>query len=65
MKVMICEEDTLKAKVLADLLNVYKFKLITLTNSGEFFRQVQNHKPAIIILKFSPRLLSSTARSTR
>lgn len=50
MKVMICEEDTLKAKVLADLLNVYKFKLITLTNSGEFFRQVQNHKPAIIIL---------------
>ena len=50
MKVMICEEDTLKAKVLTDLLNVYKFKLITLTNSGEFFRQVQNHKPAIIIL---------------
>lgn len=50
MKVMICEEDASKAKVLTDLLNVYKFKLITLTNSGEFFRQVQNHKPAIIIL---------------
>jgi DNA-binding response OmpR family regulator len=50
MKVMICEEDASKAKVLTDLLNVYKFKLITLTNSGEFYRQVQNHKPAIIIL---------------
>jgi DNA-binding response OmpR family regulator len=57
MKVMICEEDTSKAKVLSDLLNVYKFKLITLTNSGDFFRQVQNHKPAMIILneKFSQK----------
>ena len=53
MKVMICEQDAIKAKVLAGLLNVYKFKLITLTNSGEFFKQVQNHKPAIIILNES------------
>ena len=54
---MICEEDTSKAKVLTDLLNVYKFKLITLTNSGDFFRQVQNHRPAMIILneKFSQK----------
>ena len=57
MKVMICEEDTSKAKVLTDLLNVYKFKLITLTNSSDFFRQVQNHRPAMIILneKFSQK----------
>ena len=50
MKVMICEEDAIKAKVLTDLLNVYKFKLITLTKGVDFFRQIQTHKPAVIIL---------------
>jgi len=47
---MICEEDALKAKVITDLLNVYKFKLITVTKSNDFIKQVQTHKPAIIIL---------------
>ena len=50
MKVMICEEDVTKAKVISDLLNVYQFKLITLTQDQEFIKQVQSHKPAIIIL---------------
>jgi len=50
MKIMICEGDEGKAKVLTGLLNVYKYKLITLTRSGDFFRQIQTHKPALIIL---------------
>jgi DNA-binding response OmpR family regulator len=50
MKVMICEEDISKAKVISDLLNVYQFKLVTLTQGEEFIKQVQSHKPAIIIL---------------
>jgi DNA-binding response OmpR family regulator len=47
---MICEEDMVKAKVISDLLNVYQFKLITLTSPNEFMKQVQAHRPAIIIL---------------
>ena len=50
MKVMICEENINKAQVISDLLNVYQFKLITLTNSGEFLKQVETHKPAVIIV---------------
>jgi DNA-binding response OmpR family regulator len=50
VKIMICDINSDKAKVLEDLLKVYHFKLITLTNRGEFYKQVQNHKPAIIIL---------------
>jgi DNA-binding response OmpR family regulator len=57
MKVLICDEDSLKAKVITDLLTVYKFKLITLTKSNDLIRQVQTHKPAIIILheNFAPK----------
>lgn len=55
MKVMICEGDSSKARVISGLLNVYQFKLITVTQGSEFMKQVQAHKPAIIILneKFS------------
>jgi len=57
MKVMICEENVDKAKVISDLLNVYQFKLITLTSAVEFLKQVQTHKPAIIIVNenFPPK----------
>ena len=50
MKIMICDVNSDKAKVLEDLLKVYHFKLITLTNRGEFYKTVQNQKPAVIIL---------------
>jgi DNA-binding response OmpR family regulator len=40
MKVMICEENPNKAKVIEDLLNVYKFKVITLTDSINFIKKV-------------------------
>ena len=50
MKVMICEENPHKAKVIEDLLNVYKFKVITLTESINFVKKVQAYKPAVIIM---------------
>jgi len=50
MKVMICEENQDKAKVIEDLLNVYKFKVITLTESLNFIKKVQSHKPAVVII---------------
>jgi DNA-binding response OmpR family regulator len=50
MKVMICEENQDKAKVIEDLLNVYKFKVITLTESMNFVKKVQAHKPAVVII---------------
>jgi DNA-binding response OmpR family regulator len=55
MKVMICEQDDARAKVIEGLLNVYHLKMKTLTRSGEFFSTVQSFKPSIIIMneKFS------------
>jgi DNA-binding response OmpR family regulator len=50
MKVMICEENKDKAKVIEDLLTVYKFKIITLTDSINFVKKVQAYKPAVIIM---------------
>jgi DNA-binding response OmpR family regulator len=61
MKVMICEGDAERAKVLTDLLNVYRLKLITINKNTDLFKQIENHKPAIIILneKFAPKLGST------
>ena len=58
MKVMICEGDAERAKVLNDLLHVYRLKLITINKNTDLFKQIENHKPAIIILneKFAPKL---------
>ena len=50
MKIMICNNNSDNAKVLEDLLKVYHFKLITLTENGQFYKEVQNHKPSVIIL---------------
>ena len=50
MKVMICEENPDKAKVIEDLLNVYKFKVIILTDSMNFVKKVQTYKPAVIVM---------------
>ncbi len=58
---MICEGDAERAKVLNDLLNVYKLQLITINKNFDLFKQIENHKPAIIILneKFAPKLGSA------
>ena len=47
---MICEENPDKAKVIEDLLNVYKFKVIILTDSMNFVKKVQTYKPAVIVM---------------
>lgn len=61
MKVMICDGDAERAKVLNDLLNVYKLQLITINRNLDLFKQIENHKPAIIILneQFAPKLGSA------
>ena len=50
MKIMICSNNSDKAKVLEDLLKVYHYKLITLTENNQFYKEVQVHKPSVIIL---------------
>ena len=57
MKIMICEENQDRAKILKDLLNVYKFKLVTLTEGMNIVKEVQTHRPAVIIMneKFSKK----------
>ena len=47
---MICEGSEDKAKVLADLLNVYQFKLVKVPVGADFVKQVQVHKPSVVIL---------------
>jgi DNA-binding response OmpR family regulator len=61
MKVMICDGDAERAKVLYDLLNVYKLQLVTVNRNLDLFKQIENHKPAVIILneKFAPKLGSA------
>ena len=61
MKVMICDGDVERAKVLNDLLNVYKLQLITINRNLDLFKQIETHKPAIIILneQFAPKLGSA------
>jgi DNA-binding response OmpR family regulator len=58
MKVLICDGDSERAKVLNDLLNVYKLQLITINRNTDLIKQIENHKPALIILneKFAPKL---------
>jgi DNA-binding response OmpR family regulator len=67
MKVMICEESLNKAKVIEDLLNVYKFKVITLTDGINFLKKVQSYRPAVIIMndKFTKKPISSMLNQLR
>jgi DNA-binding response OmpR family regulator len=67
MKVMICDGDADRAKVLNDLLNVYKLQLITINRNLDLFKQIENHKPAIIILneQFAPKLGSAMVTRLR
>ena len=50
MKVMICDYNSEKVKVIKDLLNVYNLKLVTVTSRETFYKQVKLHKPDILIL---------------
>ena len=56
MNVIICESNAARTKVLNDVLNVFPLNLITINKNANLFKQIENHKPAIIILneKFAP-----------
>ena len=53
MKVMICDNNMEKVKVIKDLLNVYNLKFIMAKDDVPFFKQVEIHKPGILILNDS------------
>lgn len=50
MKIFICEQDPYKAKLMQDILSVYKYKVVTVGNRGELFKQTHQVKPAIIVM---------------
>ncbi len=56
MNVIICDSNAARTKVLNDVLKVYRLNLITINKNANLFQQIENHKPAIIILneKFAP-----------
>jgi len=50
MKIFVCEQDPYKAKLMQDILSVYKYKVVTVGNQGDLFKQSHQIKPAIIVM---------------
>jgi len=50
MKIFICEQDPYRAKLIQDILGVYNYKIITVNKHTEFFKEVNSHKPAVIVM---------------
>mgnify|MGYP005839848867 CR=1 FL=1 len=50
MKIFICEQDPYRAKLIHDILGVYNYKIITVNKHTEFFKEVNSHKPAVIVM---------------
>jgi len=50
MKIFVCEQDPYKAKLMQDILSVYKYKVVTVGNQGDLFKQSHRIKPAIIVM---------------
>lgn len=50
MKIFLCENDPYRAKLMQDILSVYKYKIVTIGNQGDFFKKAHNNKPAIIVI---------------
>ena len=50
MKVLICEEDASRAKLMKDILAGYSLKFITVTKGGDLFKTISAQKPAVLII---------------
>jgi len=50
MRIFICEQDPYRAKLMQDILGVYNYKIITVNDQGDLFRQAYAKKPAVIIM---------------
>lgn len=49
MKIFICEPDDYKAKLMHDVLSVYKYKIITIKKGANLLNEVATHQPTVII----------------
>jgi len=50
MKIVICEQDSFKARSMEALLGAYSYKVITVKKNGDLFRHVNHQHPAVIII---------------
>ncbi len=50
MRIFICEQDPYRAKLIHDILGVYNYKIITVNDQNELFRQAYSRKPAVIVM---------------
>lgn len=50
MKIFICEQDNSRAKSMEAVLGRKRFKVVTVNKNQDLFRQVNQQRPAIIIV---------------
>ncbi len=50
MKIVICEQDTNKARSMQAILGAYSYKVVTVQKNGELFKHVNHQQPAVIII---------------
>jgi len=49
LKIFICEPDDYKAKLMHDVLSVYKYKIINIKKGANLLNEVATHQPTVII----------------
>ncbi|KAA3609795.1 MAG: response regulator [Calditrichaeota bacterium] len=50
MKIFICEQDQGKAKSMQAILGHYSYKVVTVQKNTDLFKQVNQQRPAVIIV---------------
>ncbi len=53
MKIFICEQDQNKAKSMQAILGHYSYKVVTVQKNIDLFKQVNQQRPAVIIVNES------------
>ena len=53
MKIFICEQDQSKAKSMQAILGHYSYKVVTVQKNTDLFKQVNQQRPAVIIVNES------------
>ncbi len=50
MKIFVCEHDPYRAKLMHDILSVYNYKIVTMQKRGDIFKEIQQQRPAVIVI---------------
>ena len=53
MKIFICEQDQTKARSMEALLGHYSYKVVTVQRNNDLFKQINQQRPAVIIINES------------